>query len=223
MGPRREPDERPWRRLLENTWQVQKALAATLAETPEDARVVDLGAGGRRVRPGAVCVDLLAGPDVDVVADIHSVPLPDAAFELAICTGTLNLCREPAQVVAELFRLLVPGGRVHLEVGLFQPYTPEPEDYWRFTLPGLRLLMSRAGFREVRSGAHMGPMSAVAASATYLAGGLFPGRRPLARLIRGGSHLVFGPMKYLDRLIDRDLGALPFVYGIYFVGEKPSR
>ena len=50
----REPHKNPIKRLMETTWQVTRPLAETLAETPEGARICDVGAGGRRVRPDAV-------------------------------------------------------------------------------------------------------------------------------------------------------------------------
>lgn len=219
----REPHKNPIKRLMETTWQVTRPLAETLAETPEGARICDVGAGGRRVRPDAVCVDITAGPNVDVVADSHDLPLESGTFDLVICTGTLNLCRDPAKVLSELQRILRPGGRIHLEVGMFQPYNPEPEDYWRFTVPGLRLLHERAGFEEVRSGAHIGPMSALATSGAYLAGRVFEGPGVAMKAVRGASHLVFGPLKYLDALLGPErLAKTPFAYGIYYVGEKTS-
>ena len=78
----REPHKNPIKRLMETTWQVTRPLAETLAETPEGARICDVGAGGRRVRPDAVCVDITAGPNVDVVADSHDLPLESGTFDL---------------------------------------------------------------------------------------------------------------------------------------------
>lgn len=207
-------------RLLEPTFQVQNPLSVTLDELASDAKVLDVGAGGRRVRDDAVCVDVAPGPNVDVVADAHELPLEDGRFDLVICTGTLNLCHSPEKVVSEFRRVLKVGGIVHLEVGMFQPYNPEPEDYWRFTRAGLRLMFSRVGFEEVRTGRHIGPMSAIATSAMYLAGGIFSGSNPVAKLARGASHVVFGPLKYLDRVIPENrIDDMPFSYGIYYVGR----
>lgn len=223
-GADREPSRQWYRRWLETTWQVERPLVQTLAETPDDARIVDVGAGGRRVRPNVTTVDVLDGPDVDVVADSHSLPFEDNSYDLAICTGTLNLCQDPQRVLSELGRVLKPGGIIHLEVGMFQPYNPEPEDYWRFTLAGLRLLHERAGFVERRSGSHIGPMAALVTSGTYLTGRLFEGPSVLQRGLRGASHAVLGPLKYLDGLIPTDkMARTPFAYGIYYVGAfSPS-
>lgn len=182
-----------------------------------------MGAGGRRVREGALTVDIAPGPNVDVVADSHDLPLEDGRFDLVICTGTLNLCRRPERVLSELFRILAPGGRIHLEVGMFQPYNPEPEDYWRWTLPGLRLLHERVGFQHLRSGAHIGPMSALATSGMYLVGRVFDGPGLGEKAARAASHALLGPIKYIDGLISEEkLRTGPFAYGIYYVGCKPT-
>ena len=217
----REPSDVILKRLLEPTWQRSPPLQITLDEIPMSARICDLGAGGRRVRPDAVCVDVAPGPDVDVVCDAHEITLPDEEFDLVICTGTLNLCVKPDKVLTEVCRILKPGGLLHLEVGMFQPYNPEPEDYWRWTLAGLRLLHTRAGFEEVRSGPHIGPMSALACSAMYLTGRVFAGPSIVNKAVRAASHGVFGPMKYLDKLIsDEAFEKTPFAYGIFHVGKK---
>lgn len=217
----REPHDNPLRRLLEPTWQRTRPLLDTLAETPASAKICDVGAGGRRVRDDAVCVDIADGPNVDVVADSHDLPLEDGRFDLVICTGTLNLCQRPERVLSEMHRVLAPGGRIHLEVGMFQPYNPEPEDYWRWTLPGLHLLHERVGFEHVRSGSHIGPMSAMATSGMYLVGRIFDGPGLPKKAARAASHALFGPLKYLDGLIpDEKIGKTPFAYGIYYVGRK---
>ncbi len=217
----REPSENFVKRLLEPTWQVSPQIQKTLAEIHPSGKICDLGAGGRKLRPGVVCVDLAPGPGVDIVADIHEVPLPDQEFELVICTGTLNLCERPKQVLSECFRLLKPGGLFHLEVGMFQPYNPEPEDYWRWTLAGLRKIHSEVGFEEHRAGPHIGPMAALSCAAIYVTGRVFDGGG-VNRLLRGASHAVFGPMKYLDGLLSQDtLDKTPFAYGNYYVGRRP--
>ncbi|MCA9548411.1 MAG: hypothetical protein KC933_00150 [Myxococcales bacterium] len=43
------------------------------------------------------------------------------------------------------------------------------------------------------------------------------------KAVRGASHLVFGPLKYLDALLGPErLAKTPFAYGIYYVGTKVS-
>jgi len=208
-------------RLLEPTWQVAPQLERTIALLAPGARICDLGAGGRRVRPGVVTVDLVAGPDTDIVADLHALPLPERSFDLVVCTGTLNLCVDPKRVLSEAFRILSPGGLLHLETAMFQPYTPEPADYWRWTQAGVARICAEAGFVEERAGSHIGPFTALASSALALTGAVFQGRGVMKKAARATSHAMFGPLKYLDALLSEDvMSRSPFSYGLYYVGRR---
>jgi len=73
------------------TWQcdeqVASALARVGARAGDDARIVDLGAGGRRISPNTVAVDFVAGPDTDVVGDVQRLPFLDGSVDLVFATG----------------------------------------------------------------------------------------------------------------------------------------
>lgn len=210
-------------RLVWPTFQVEPQVKGEVDAVPPGGRICDLGAGGRRVRGDAYCVDLVAGPDIDLVADVHHLPLPDRSFNLVVCTGTLNVCAEPAQVIAEAYRILGPGGRLLVEVGFFQPYLPEPEDFWRFTLAGLRQLCGRAGFEEVRAGAHIGPVTALASSALFCWSSLFAGDGLARKAARAAGDVICGLAKYGDLFLPQAARArVPFAYGYYYVGRRPS-
>jgi len=108
-----------------------------VAELHDGERVLDLGSGGgidvllsaRRVGPsgfaygvdmtdemlalaranaaraGASNVEFLSG-------EIEAVPLPDAAVDVVISNCVINLSTDKPAVLAEMFRVLVPGGRI---------------------------------------------------------------------------------------------------------------
>ncbi len=78
----------------------------TLKRLASDARIADVGAGGRRITPETVTIDLLDGPDIDVSCDAHAIPLPDGSFDCVFCTGTLQYVQDPARVLAEIHRIL---------------------------------------------------------------------------------------------------------------------
>jgi SAM-dependent methyltransferase len=56
-------------------------------------------------RPGAANVEFLPG-------QIEAVPLPDAAVDVVISNCVINLSTDKPAVLAEMFRVLVPGGRL---------------------------------------------------------------------------------------------------------------
>lgn len=68
--------------------------------------------------------------------------LPDGGFDLIVCTEVLEHTLEPFAAVAELRRLLRPGGHLFLSVPFnFRIHGPLP-DCWRFTEHGLRALFT---------------------------------------------------------------------------------
>jgi SAM-dependent methyltransferase len=130
------------------------------------ARVLDAGAGvggpagwlaaERGVRP--VCAEpmveavhasraLFGLPSL--VAVSQALPLADAAFDAAWCLGVLCTTEDKAAVLAELHRVLVPGGRLGLLVFVAEgDLAPPLPDGNSFPTPGeLDALLGGAGFR----------------------------------------------------------------------------
>jgi arsenite methyltransferase len=108
-----------------------------VADLHEGERVLDLGSGGgidvllsaRRVGPSgfAYGVDMTgdmlelarrnaaragAGNVEFLQGEIEAVPLPEAAVDVVISNCVINLSVDKPAVLAEMFRVLVPGGRI---------------------------------------------------------------------------------------------------------------
>jgi len=108
-----------------------------VAELRAGERVLDLGSGGgidvllsaRRVGPSghAYGVDMTeemlalaeanaaqagAGNVTFLKGQIEAVPLPDAAVDVVISNCVINLSTDKPAVLAEMFRVLTPGGRI---------------------------------------------------------------------------------------------------------------
>ncbi len=85
-------------------------------------------------------------PQPDAWADGLRLPFHDAAFDTVVSFQVLEHVPEPADLMAEMARVLCPGGRLVLTAPHIWGIHEEPHDYFRFTPFGLRHLAQRAGF-----------------------------------------------------------------------------
>jgi SAM-dependent methyltransferase len=83
----------------------------------------------------------------------------DAAFDTALCTEVLEHIVNPPAFLARALRCLRPGGRLVLTVPFAARWHFIPYDYWRYTPSSLRLLLTAAGFTEVRVMARGNPLT----------------------------------------------------------------
>lgn len=49
-----------------------------------------------------------------LLADVHSIPLPDNSVNIVISTSSIGLWKNPQQGLEEIYRVLAPGGRVYI-------------------------------------------------------------------------------------------------------------
>jgi ubiquinone/menaquinone biosynthesis C-methylase UbiE len=89
----------------------------------------------------------------DIVGDIEHLPLPDASVDAVICLSVLESVKNPAKGVAEIQRVLKPGGRCLAYVPFLYYYHAEPgyyRDYWRFTEDAAALLFESFSNVEIK-------------------------------------------------------------------------
>jgi SAM-dependent methyltransferase len=82
----------------------------------------------------------------DYVCDLAQIPVEDARFDHVLLTQVLEHIPEPPTVLAELHRVMKPGGMLWLTAPLFYAEHERPYDYFRYTRYGLRHLLEGAGF-----------------------------------------------------------------------------
>jgi SAM-dependent methyltransferase len=118
-----------------------------------DLVILDVGGRIQPYRPllegrvrGYVAVDPLHTPLVNIVARAEHLPLTSGSFDLVICTQVLQYISQPSVVIAEIHRVLKPGGSLLLSVPSACPRDADHE-CWRFLPAVLRQLL--ANFEKV--------------------------------------------------------------------------
>src|SRR5207253_8206909 len=127
------------------------------------AAVLDLGAGTKPYAPlygryfnSCTSVDVPHSPHdiggVDVMASADDLPFDAESFDCVICTEVLEHCPEPRETMAEIARVLKPGGWVFLTTPFLRPLHEMPSDYYRYTPSGLGRLAETTGLivRSIR-------------------------------------------------------------------------
>ncbi len=94
-------------------------------------------------------LDIVDTPIVDIVCNAEEMPIPDATYDLVLCTQVLEHCTYPAKIVDECYRVLKPGGTLIVTVPSVYPVHGYPADNWRFMPDGLRHLLRNFSQVEV--------------------------------------------------------------------------
>jgi len=148
------------RHILHFEAAIEDAVASFAAGLPPDARVLDAGAGEVRharyfTRQRYCGVDLAVGDRawnysrLDAVADLTLLPFASGSFDAAINIVTLEHVQQPASVLCEIARTLVPAAPLLAIVPHEWEVHQAPHDYFRFTRHGMECLLQRAGMVEI--------------------------------------------------------------------------
>merc|ERR550525_2321359 len=102
-----------------------------LTYTSEDSKVVNGNAGQRRY-----------------LADIHTADavVPANSTGIVICAQIFEHLRRPHIAMAQLFRLVAPGGFVVWSAPMFSELHGAPDDFFRYTLAGAVAMAEDGGF-----------------------------------------------------------------------------
>lgn len=153
-------------------------IAEQAAAVPPGSKVLDVGAGSAPYRALFVNCDYKTQDfaqlkseqlryggyaRIDYVSEADAIPVPDASFEVVLCTEVLEHVGEPIKVVGEFGRILAPGGRLILTAPLGSGIHQEPFHYYGgYTPYWYQRFLTQAGFESIVVRANAGTLLHVA-------------------------------------------------------------
>jgi SAM-dependent methyltransferase len=148
------------------------------------------------------------------VADANQIPLADGCVDAVCVQAVLEHVVDPASVVAEIARVLKPGGVVYAETPFMQQVHEGAYDFTRFTELGHRWLWRR--FATIERGPLGGPGLSLYWSSRYFLRGLLRNRR-----LADAASIPFGVFALADRFMAQgDL--IDGASGAFFLGRKQA-
>jgi SAM-dependent methyltransferase/putative flippase GtrA len=118
-------------------------------------------------------------PDI-VAFNGRAIPFPDASFDHVLCTEVLEHAEDPSALVAEMLRVLRPGGTLLATVPFSARVHHAPYDFHRFTRFRLATLFSGFAYVEVEE---RGDDLAVIANKLIVVAARLARPRPIAALL----------------------------------------
>lgn len=162
-----------------------------------------------------ISFDIYASPHVTLLADGHAMPIVDGAVDGVWIQAVLEHVIDPIRVVAEITRVLRPGGMVFADTPFLWPVHEKAYDFTRWTPNGHRWLFRN--FDVCAAGTSSGPGTLSLLALRHMLASLF-------RSTKMGQILSFPFiwLRLLDRLCDSRNG-LNAAAGIFFFGRKAEQ
>ena len=127
--------------------------------------------------------DMREGIGVDRVLDLHNIDLPSESVGTVLIMDTLEHIAYPVRALEEVFRILKSDGLVIISSHMNFPIHGFPNDYWRFTPEGFRVLLKPFSFCFVEyAGIEVFPHTVV---------GIASKRRPIDRIYNYSFDMKF--------------------------------
>jgi hypothetical protein len=189
-----------------------------LATVPGE-RILNLGSGVRKVydNPNLLNFDIAPHENAHVVGDGEHLPFQSGVFDGVILDAVIEHLAHPHRVVAEVRRVLKPGGIVLAQVPFLYPFHAAPHDYQRYTPAGLGALFEE--FDVVEAGTDQRPGRAVLEVMSAYAA-TFADNRTVSYALRWATAWAWLPIKFLDPWLARKAKSSNVVAGCSILARK---
>lgn len=198
----------PWQYDYLTLSMLSRDIHALVSQLPQLAqgRALDLGSDKSPYRElltsrgyAVETLDITRDNGADHAGTAEATGLPDASYDVVICTQVLEHCMNPWAAVREINRIVRPGGHAIVSAPHVWFYHPHPTDHWRFTQEGMAHLCREAGLEPVTLLAQGGSIVTLGQVLNFLAYGVL-GR--VGAPLYGAVNLLSG---FADRIAPNEL------------------
>ena len=134
--------------------------------------------------------------------ECDSFPEKDANYDVVVCNQVLEHIDRPAQALAEIRRVLRPGGAAIIGTPFYYYLHGVPDDYFRYTDQGLRVILGDAGFDVEEVHPYGGYFSAVVEPANILLTALGLGIPIWQQIVNATNYVILvAPAYWGDRAL----------------------
>lgn len=202
---------------------IRRALDEVFAELDSRGGIgLDLGAGASRLHPRLLRLDRAGASKPDCLGSADRLPFADSSLAAVVSQEVFEHLPDPVAALAEVARVLAPGGLLYLQTPFVIGRHDAPHDYWRFTGDGLGRLLASAGFEVARVAPAVGAgtgfyriaVEFVAVLASSLA-------RRLYLPAKGVAALAFWPLRWLDGVTLSGPESWRIPGGFFALARKP--
>ena len=177
-----------------------------------------IGGAGCPVPAGFVNFDYEPFPGVNVAGDVQRLPFYDGSVAAIECDAVLEHVEDAEAAVAEMVRVLRPGGFLHVVVPFQHPFHAYPSDYHRWTLRGLRRMLVQSGCVVVDEGIRTGPTATMLSFFCEYCRIVAPAS--FGRVAYAAANWIVWPLRYLDLWLNHKPNAHVLANSIYILAEK---
>ena len=160
---------------------------------------INLGSGYTNLSDDVYNVDLLPYDSVNVICDIENLPFKDNSIDYILNVAVLEHVPNAPAAIAEIYRVLKPGGKLYCFIPFMQAFHASPYDFNRYTYEGMKIQFQEFDIKKIHS---IGPTSGMLwILQEWLAMVLSFGIKPLHTILHIFFMLTTFPIKFLDVLL----------------------
>lgn len=129
--------------------------------------ILDLGCGSgeyslimsKKKNNLVTALDIVMSPEFEkinsknikkIISDAHNLPFEDNSFDACLIADVLEHVKDSGTILSEVRRVLKPDGILVINMPFLLELHADPEDYRRYTSFGLKNLLNKYGFNDVK-------------------------------------------------------------------------